>query len=56
MEFSNRLSCAAEFGDAVVYLNKVLGPVTYLVGHGFTLADLAVWGALRGKTCTTQRG
>ena len=35
-----------EFKEAVDYLNLVLGPVTYLVGSGLTLADMTVWGQL----------
>ena len=49
LEFTtSRLGCASEFGDALVYLDRVLGPITYLVGHDVTLADFVVWGFLRG--------
>ena len=33
---------------ALESLNKSLAPVTFLVGHSVTLADFAVWGALKG--------
>jgi hypothetical protein len=50
LDFSaSRLSCQSEFSDAVAYLNNVLGPITYLVGHDVTIADFAVWGCLRGE-------
>ncbi len=50
LEFSSgRLNCQSEFVDAVEYLNQVLGPVTYLVGHAVTIADCAVWATLRGR-------
>ncbi|XP_074643212.1 bifunctional glutamate/proline--tRNA ligase-like [Tubulanus polymorphus] len=51
VDFStSRLSCAAEFADALQFLDHVLGPVTFLVGHKVTIADFAVWGALRGSS------
>ncbi|XP_013406588.1 bifunctional glutamate/proline--tRNA ligase isoform X2 [Lingula anatina] len=51
LEFGNgRLTCASDFPAALEYLDHVLGPVTYLVGHRVTLADFAVWGALRGSS------
>eukprot|EP00795_Rhopilema_esculentum_P013436 gene13436-4307_t len=34
---------------AVQYLDSVLAPSTYLVGHTFTIADFAVWGSLQGN-------
>ncbi|XP_063220918.1 bifunctional glutamate/proline--tRNA ligase isoform X1 [Bacillus rossius redtenbacheri] len=40
------LVCAREFTEALLYLDKMLGPVTYLVGNKLTIADFAVWGAL----------
>ena len=50
LEFSTgRLSCLSDFQDALQYLDHVLGPVTYLVGHDVTIADMAVWGVLRGN-------
>ena len=33
---------------ALESLNKSLAPVAFLVGHSVTLADFAVWGALKG--------
>ena len=33
---------------ALESLNKSLAPVAFLVGHCVTLADFAVWGALKG--------
>ncbi|KAJ1523501.1 hypothetical protein ONE63_001353 [Megalurothrips usitatus] len=44
------LSCTSDFKDAVAYLDRVLGPVTYLVGGKLTAADFAVWGALYGNS------
>eukprot|EP00794_Sanderia_malayensis_P017782 gene17782-19558_t len=32
---------------AVNYLNDILAPRTYLVGHSFTIADFAIWSALQ---------
>ena len=49
LEFTARLGCSTDFADAVSYLNQVLEPCTYLVGHAITIADMAVWGALRGR-------
>ena len=43
-----RLSCANDFTAAVDYLDTVLGPVTYLVGHKVTIADFVVWEVLQG--------
>ncbi|XP_070578959.1 bifunctional glutamate/proline--tRNA ligase-like [Ptychodera flava] len=50
MEYSiGRLGCPSEYNDAIEYLNQVLGLRTYLVGHSLTLADFAVWGAIRNN-------
>lgn len=46
---SGRLSCTSTFTEALSYLDHVLGPITFLVGHGLTIADFAVWGTLRGS-------
>ena len=55
LEFSTtRLSCASDFSDALQYLDQVLGPVTYLVGHSVTLADCSVWATLRGRLCIVE--
>ncbi|XP_069699060.1 bifunctional glutamate/proline--tRNA ligase [Periplaneta americana] len=40
------LVCVQEFEEAVLYLDKVLGPITYLVGNKLTIADFSVFGAL----------
>ncbi|CAC5405711.1 EPRS [Mytilus coruscus] len=45
-----RLSCANDFTSAVVYLDTVLGPITYLVGHCVTIADFAVWECLHSNS------
>ncbi|XP_063428728.1 bifunctional glutamate/proline--tRNA ligase-like isoform X1 [Mytilus trossulus] len=45
-----RLSCANDFTSAVVYLDTVLGPITYLVGHSVTIADFAVWECLHSNS------
>ena len=37
------------------YLDNVLAPSTYLVGHSFTIADFAVWGALQGLLTNSYR-
>jgi bifunctional glutamyl/prolyl-tRNA synthetase len=50
LEFAGmRLGCASEFDAALAYLDSVLGPVTFLVGHNVSIADMAVWAALRGN-------
>ncbi|XP_050407010.2 bifunctional glutamate/proline--tRNA ligase [Patella vulgata] len=47
MTFSRRrLACTSDFKDAIEYLDRALAPVTYLVGHGLTLADFCVWETL----------
>ena len=48
LSFTDRLQCTSDAEVAVQYLQQVLGPITYLVGHNLTIADFAVWGALRG--------
>ncbi|XP_071491783.1 bifunctional glutamate/proline--tRNA ligase-like [Diadema antillarum] len=51
LDFSNiRLGSSSDFNQAVSYLDKILGPRTFLVGHELTIADLAVWGALKGSS------
>lgn len=47
---SGPLSCSSDFKDAVAYLDRVLGPTTYLVGEKLTAADFAVWGELYGNS------
>ena len=37
-----------KFHSALTHLDKQLKPVTYLVGQTISLADFAVWGALKG--------
>ena len=55
LEFGTvRLQCRADFDAALQYLDKVLrgegAPLNFLVGgEAVTLADFAVWGALRGE-------
>ena len=44
-----QLSCASDFTTALDYLDSVLKPATYLVGHALTLADFAVWEVLQGE-------
>ena len=34
--------------EALEHVNAILGPRVYLVGHEMTLADLAVYSAIRG--------
>ncbi|XP_021352848.1 bifunctional glutamate/proline--tRNA ligase-like, partial [Mizuhopecten yessoensis] len=43
---TGHLSCANEFSAALQYLEERLTLVTFLVGHGLTVADFAVWEAL----------
>lgn len=43
------LASKGEFLEAIQYLNKVLGPLTFLVGKRLTIADLVVFSALYGK-------
>jgi len=40
------LSCTAELTKATGYLDSVLKPVTFLVGHKITIADYCVFGSL----------
>lgn len=44
----NSLENASDVNSALVRLNKSLAPVTFLVGPSVTLADFAVWAALKG--------
>lgn len=44
-----QLSCSSEFATALEYLDSVLKPATYLVGHGLTIADFTVWEVLHGN-------
>lgn len=39
---------AGNINDALHRLNKSLAPVAFLAGNSVTLADFAVWGALKG--------
>ena len=49
LEFTvNSLENASDVSKALQCLNKSLAPVAFLVGHSVTLADFAVWGALKG--------
>ncbi|XP_022104839.1 bifunctional glutamate/proline--tRNA ligase-like [Acanthaster planci] len=50
---SSRLSQAGEFPEAIRHLDRTLGPRTYLVGKSLSIADLAVWGTLRGSSTWT---
>lgn len=38
-----------EIPKSVEYLDKILGPLTYLVGESLTVSDLAVFSVLYGK-------
>ena len=49
LEFTvNSLENASDVNKALQCLNKSLAPVAFLAGHSVTLADFAVWGALKG--------
>ncbi|XP_072018982.1 bifunctional glutamate/proline--tRNA ligase-like [Amphiura filiformis] len=51
LEFSvKRLGNSAEFDSAIQYLDQILGPRTFLVGHNLSIADFVVWGALKGSS------
>ncbi|CAH1794306.1 unnamed protein product [Owenia fusiformis] len=41
------VSCSTQFNNALSHLDKVLGPITYLVADTLTIADFAIWEALR---------
>ncbi|BFZ12382.1 hypothetical protein BsWGS_15421 [Bradybaena similaris] len=45
-----RLACTTNFKSSVEYLDQVLRPATYLVGHSLSLADLAVWEVLHSSS------
>ena len=47
---------SATLGSALERLDLVLGPRVYLVGYDMTLADLAVYSAVRGKGLNVRRG
>ncbi|KAJ7378547.1 Bifunctional glutamate/proline--tRNA ligase [Desmophyllum pertusum] len=48
LEFSvNSLENPSDVNKALQSLNRSLAPVAFLVGHSVTLADFAVWGALK---------
>lgn len=48
LEFTvNSLENSSDVSKAFQCLNKSLAPVAFLVGHSVTLADFAVWGALK---------
>ncbi|XP_033626756.1 bifunctional glutamate/proline--tRNA ligase-like [Asterias rubens] len=54
LDFSNtRLSQSDQFPEALRSLDKSLGPRTYLVGKTLSIADLAVWGSLKGSSTWT---
>lgn len=42
------LAANGEFPGAIQYLNKILGPLTFLVGKRLTVADLVLFSALYG--------
>uniref|UniRef100_A0A646QDB6 Bifunctional glutamate/proline--tRNA ligase n=1 Tax=Hemiscolopendra marginata TaxID=943146 RepID=A0A646QDB6_9MYRI len=43
------MTASCEFSNVVAYLDKILAPVTYLVGTHVTLADLVIWGTLHSS-------
>ncbi|PFX18452.1 Bifunctional glutamate/proline--tRNA ligase [Stylophora pistillata] len=49
LEFSVCMENQKANSKALESLNKSLAPVAFLVGHSATLADFAVWGALKVK-------
>ena len=48
LSFVIKLGFTNDYSSAVSKLEKTLRSVTYLVGHQLTVADIAVWGFLRG--------
>nr|CAD7454349.1 unnamed protein product [Timema tahoe] len=50
------LVCIKEYSEALLYLDKMLGPVTYLVGNKLTLADFIVWGAFQQWNASVSSG
>lgn len=38
--------------QSVEYLDKILGPLTYLVGESISVSDLAVFSVLHGMQCS----
>lgn len=43
------LSSKTDFLSGVQYLNKILGPLTYLASKRISIADFSVFAALYGK-------
>ncbi|CAI9729936.1 glutamate proline--tRNA ligase-like [Octopus vulgaris] len=43
IDFAQTQFSDASFDKDVYHLDKVLGPITYLVGHQLTLADIFIW-------------
>ena len=43
------LSCQGEFKNALTYFERVLAPLTFLVGDSVTIADYVVFGTLFGS-------
>lgn len=44
------LAAKNEFSSALANINKILGPITYFVGNQITIADLAIFSCLFGKS------
>lgn len=43
------MASMSEFPNVLAYLDKVLGPVTYIAGSTVTLADIVLWSTLRAN-------
>lgn len=46
----NNLKEPSQYESFIIYLDKILSPVTYLVGHTVSIADLAIWSELYKNT------
>ncbi|XP_064604056.1 bifunctional glutamate/proline--tRNA ligase-like [Liolophura sinensis] len=51
LDFSaGQLSCVGDFSTALGYLDRLLAPVTYLVGDSLSIADFVVWETLQASS------
>ncbi|KAK9291427.1 hypothetical protein L1049_019374 [Liquidambar formosana] len=49
LEYAPILSSGSEFESACMYLDSYLLNRTFLVGHSFSIADIAIWSGLAGN-------
>ena len=50
LAFLPRLAAGPGLAEAAAAVNDFLSLRTYLVGHRLTLADIALWGQLTGRS------